>query len=53
MVILNFCCYLRFLKGELGGNSNPLEDTFRVANPSGKNIIVLKTAFRGWRNEKF
>ena len=25
----------RFLKGELGGNSYPLEDTFRVADPNG------------------
>jgi len=26
---------IRFLKGEMGGNANPLEDTFRVAEPSG------------------
>ena len=26
---------IRFLKGELGGNPHPLEDTFRVADPSG------------------
>jgi endonuclease/exonuclease/phosphatase family metal-dependent hydrolase len=26
---------IRFLRGELGGNAYPLEDTFRVADPSG------------------
>ena len=26
---------VRFLKGELGGNNNPFEDTFRVADPTG------------------
>ena len=26
---------IRYLKGELGGNPHPLEDTFRVAQPSG------------------
>ena len=26
---------IRYLKGELGGNPHPLEDTFRVADPSG------------------
>ena len=34
----------RFLKGELGGNSYPLEDTFRVADPNGIYIFYRSGA---------